>query len=965
MSETKPGTRPSGDGETSRSGGETARKTKTAFIVPHTHWDREWRYPIWKNRMLLVDFMEQLLHTLDTDPDYDSFLLDGQIAPIEDYLEVAPHDRERVTRHIRDGRIAVGPWYSLPDLYPIDGECLVRNLLAGTRMAHAFGAEPLAVGYNSFGWGQTAQFPQIYAGFGIDFIVAAKKVSRDRAPESEFLWEAPDGTRVLTTRLGEHARANFYFNAYLFAKYGVNCTSSEFKYVPELSGAAMHDARPEHADDDFFMIRPSRGHSAERIHEGALVAWKATDESVSETVRLLLNGTDFSTAHPHLTAMIRDMNELSEDTRFIHTRLEEYARKMHETIDRDALRVIEGELRDGPACDCSGNALATRIYLKILNKRVQNELIRKAEPLAAALAMAGHPYPRGFLDVAWKHLLQSHPHDSINGVTQDKTADDVENRLNQALEISTVTYDRLVAESLKRIDLSACGPDEQVLVVFNPSPRPRREVVDACVCTPAGDGAWSLQAADMEGRSLSIQEGARSEKTFPVHDSEARPWPFKADRHMLKVDAGVLPAGGYKVLRFSAKSNFSRDRHYWLEMRRSDGEFLSPADNVLENEHLRVEVAANGTFSLTEKASGRRYDGLHYFEDGGDVGNYWAFYPPYNDQVFTTLGSNPRVWIEENGPLSATIGIEHTMTLPAFAHEPECGVRGESRRSGETRELVITSRITLRKGARRLDIRTTVPNTIRNHRLRVAFPTGIKAENVASSGHFTVDERPRVPAKEKNGEYWPEMQTLPTQHFVDLSAEGHGLAVLHTGMTEYEACDDERSTLRMTLFRAMGNMIVTWWEAVGVFPDQDGSQLLRTMTFDYALYPHAGDWAEGGVYAEAEALNLPAIPFQMLTPGQKGDLPPEDSFYAIEPANLILSAFKQAHDRETFILRVFNPTREPISGTVRFRTPLKAAYLVDLNETRIAPVALADASTVPVEAAPGKIVTIELEVAAG
>ena len=937
------------------------KKSKTAYIVPHTHWDREWRYPIWKNRVLLVEFMAELLDTLDSDPEYRSFLLDGQVAPIEDYLEVAPHDRERVTKHIRDGRIAVGPWYTLPDLYPLDGECLVRNLLTGTRIAARYG-EPMMVGYNSFGWGQTAQFPQIYAGFGIDFIICAKKVSNERAPESEFMWEAPDGTRVLTTRLGEHARANFYFHTYLYAKYGVNCMSSEFRYDPALSGTAMHDARAERAEDDFFMIDPKTEHSPERLKEGADAAWAATDDTVVKNYRLFLNGTDFSTPHPHLSAMIKDLNEQSPDTEYVHEQIETYVKKMHEEIDPAAIRAIRGELRDGPSCDCSGNALASRAYLKLLNKQAQNVVLRKTEPLAAALSLLGTPYPRGLMDAAWKHLLQSHPHDSINGVTQDKTANDVEYRLNQALEIGNAVYDKAVAGVLKEIDLSMCSKDEQVLVVFNPLPRPRRDVIKACICTPGSEGAWSLSAADSTGTPLPIQEISRSEKTFPVHDVEARPWPYKTDRHMLHVDAGEIPAGGYKAIRLAARSHFQRDHHYWLEMRRSTGVGLSPADNVLENEHLRVEVAGNGTLSLTDKASGKTYDNLHYFEDGGDVGNYWAFYPPYNDQVFNTLSSHPRIWLEEDGSLSATIGIEHSLDLPAFAHEPECGVRGESRRSDETKKLVITSRLTLKKGARRLDIRTEVDNTIRNHRLRVSFPTGIKAGNACSSGHFTVDERPRVPAGDSNGEHWPEMQTLPTQHFVDLSANGQGLALLHTGMTEYEACADENATLRMTLFRAMGNMIVTWWEAVGVFPDQDGSQLQRRMTFDYALYPHDGDWAEGEVYAEAEALNVPPAPFQVTASGQTGTLPPETSFYAVEPANLVVSAFKQAQDRETCVLRLFNPTGAAIEGTIRLRAKLKAAYLTDLNETRVSKLEVVDETTVAVEAGPWKIVTVEVEV---
>jgi len=29
---------------------------KTAMVVAHTHWDREWRYPIWRTRSLLEYF---------------------------------------------------------------------------------------------------------------------------------------------------------------------------------------------------------------------------------------------------------------------------------------------------------------------------------------------------------------------------------------------------------------------------------------------------------------------------------------------------------------------------------------------------------------------------------------------------------------------------------------------------------------------------------------------------------------------------------------------------------------------------------------------------------------------------------------------------------------------------------------------------------------------------------------------
>ena len=114
-------------------------KKDIGYVVPHTHWDREWRYPLWQNRMLLVEFMEELLTILDTNQEYKCFVLDGQSVIIEDYLEVRPNDRERLSKYIKEGRIAIGPWYSLPDLYPVDGECLVRNLLKGIRYSDSLG----------------------------------------------------------------------------------------------------------------------------------------------------------------------------------------------------------------------------------------------------------------------------------------------------------------------------------------------------------------------------------------------------------------------------------------------------------------------------------------------------------------------------------------------------------------------------------------------------------------------------------------------------------------------------------------------------------------------------------------------------------------------------------------------------------------------------------------------------------
>jgi len=141
-------------------------KKKKAFILPHTHWDREWRYPIWKTRMLLVRFMDELLEILESDPEYHYFLMDGQVVPLLDYLEIRPENRERIQAQVEAGRLLVGPWYTLPDLYPLDGECLIRNLQKGMRISERFGGFP-KVGYHSFGWDRRRSFRRCTNSLGL------------------------------------------------------------------------------------------------------------------------------------------------------------------------------------------------------------------------------------------------------------------------------------------------------------------------------------------------------------------------------------------------------------------------------------------------------------------------------------------------------------------------------------------------------------------------------------------------------------------------------------------------------------------------------------------------------------------------------------------------------------------------------------------------------------------------------
>ena len=78
------------------------------YVLSLTHWDREWRFPFQKTRLLLVEMMDELLRVLETDPEYKCFHLDGQTILLDDYCAVRPENADKLRRFVQEGRIMIG-----------------------------------------------------------------------------------------------------------------------------------------------------------------------------------------------------------------------------------------------------------------------------------------------------------------------------------------------------------------------------------------------------------------------------------------------------------------------------------------------------------------------------------------------------------------------------------------------------------------------------------------------------------------------------------------------------------------------------------------------------------------------------------------------------------------------------------------------------------------------------------------
>ncbi|MFA5293278.1 MAG: glycosyl hydrolase-related protein [Phycisphaerae bacterium] len=940
-------------------------KKRTGYIVSHTHWDREWRYPIWETRRMLIDFIDELIEVLESGK-YTSFLLDGQVIPILDYLEFRPEMAGRIKSLVSFGKLQIGPWYTLPDEYPVDGEAIIRNLLWGIRKSEQIGGV-FKAGYTSFGWGQTTQLPQIYAGFGMDTVMVGKHIGKHRAPKSEFIWCSPDGSELLATRFGSDGRANFYFNAHLSILFGLNHKSPFWEYKWEKGGVAYHRADTEKMEQDHFRLDvPVDWHPEMVTPELIETLWQTTDDSLMENDRLMMNGCDYTAAQSLLPEIVAKFNEIdSESNReWVQATMPEFIKLMKDKIDRSKLLVINGELRDGPAGPLTGNALSTRLYVKQLNKYAQNLLVRFAEPMAAFASMFGEDYPDSFIKRAWLYLLQSHPHDSINAVSQDKTALDVCHRLRQVIEISQTVADRAMKQLVKIIDMSQFGEEVVLLVVFNPLPYERSNIIEAWINVSDirdKNEVWrayrmpeGLQVFNADGKPLSTQNHGFTEQVYPVAQLHTRAFPYNCLRHKIFFETGKVPAGGYKIFSVKTIDQGRTEDTRWSDSIASTGSLLKSPDR-LENEYLIVQMNPNGTFNLTDKLNNKTFYNLNYYEDRGEIGDYWFNEMPMFDQIHNSLGCSAVIWAEETGPLQATLASEIRMQLPQKA------VKHQKRRSDERESLVIKTAVTLRAGVNYAEVNVEFENRHEDHYLRVMFPTGLgKATYADTGGHFIVDHRLIRPQGPTKTSVWPDMATLPQNNFVDVSDGTVGLAFLNNSLTEYEVLDNDERTAALSLLRAVQNWICTETRVGSNFPSQKGGQCLGYHSIRYAILPHTGNWQDANIPLAADFFNIPMVPVQ--TRKHKGTLAAKQaSLFAIDNPAVRFSALKKAEDGDTFIVRLYNPTSQKQQANITFSAAVEKVWQTNLNEERNSPVNPADDGDIPIVLLPYKIVTIEVE----
>ena len=413
------------------------------FVVPHTHWDREWYLPFEEFRARLVETVDGLLDLLARDPRFAHFTLDGQAVLLDDYLEARPERREEVRRLVQAGRLLIGPWYVMPDEFLVSAESLVRNLQRGIAAADALGGA-MRVGYVPDTFGHIAQLPQLLRGFSIDSAVLWRGVGPE-VRRNEFRWRAPDGDEVLAVYLRES-----YANA---------------ERLPS-DGAELLDR-------------------LDTIREG--LEPFATDHHL-----LLMNGGDHATPQPDLPDILAAVNQRLGGATIVLSTLPDYLKSARRDLRERDLEVVEGELRSPARAPVLTGVLSSRLWIKQRNAATQTLLERWAEPFTVFAGQVGSARP--LLRLAWRHLLLCHPHDSISGCSVDQVHEEMRVRFDRADQLGGRVAETALRALAARIDTTAAlrppdapsGAEARYLAVFNPGAA-RTDFVSLSIAPPSVD----------------------------------------------------------------------------------------------------------------------------------------------------------------------------------------------------------------------------------------------------------------------------------------------------------------------------------------------------------------------------------------------------------------------------------------------------------------------------------------------
>ncbi|TFJ92190.1 alpha-mannosidase [Lentibacillus salicampi] len=192
-------------------------------------------------------------------------------------------------------------------------------------------------------------------------------------------------------------------------------------------------------------------------------------------------------------------------------------------------------------------------------------------------------------------------------------------------------------------------------------------------------------------------------------------------------------------------------------------------------------------------------------------------------------------------------------------------------------DSLIDQEMVLFAKSRRIDFSTNVDWHENNQLLKVKFPVNIRATEATYDIQYGNVKRPT-----HWNTSWDYARFESVGHqWADLSERNYGVSLLNDCKYGYDIKDN---VIRLSLIKS------------AVKPDREQDQ--GRHVFTYSLYPHRGDWFEGGTVKEAWYLN------NTLSCAQGKAEKETESLFSVSSENIMIDAIKKAEQSDEIIVRL-------------------------------------------------------------
>ncbi len=364
------------------------KKTKKIFIVPHTHWDREWMFSEQTANVLLNQMMNELITIIKKDNDF-KMVLDGQASLVDDFLKSNPNKLKEFLNEAKKDQVSFGPWYSQPDVFSALGETTIRNLEVGMETITNLGLKTLPTAYLPDTFGFNSNLPQIFIKNKLNNFIHWRGLTKKQIKNfGVYEWKGIDGSIVKA--------ANYNFGYYCLGQ-----------YYP-------YDG----------ITKDNVSSKANKFLNNAKEIIDKTFASVPGDSILLPLGGDQAPANHGVSLFLKEVNKLDKENEWI---ISNNFNSFFNEYKTTKLPQIEGDLKTAIAGRIHRTIASSRYDIKKIFRQNELKLFYVLEPLEFIYKQmdSSYDYDEYKLTQIIKPLLKLQAHDSLGGCNSDITNDDI------------------------------------------------------------------------------------------------------------------------------------------------------------------------------------------------------------------------------------------------------------------------------------------------------------------------------------------------------------------------------------------------------------------------------------------------------------------------------------------------------------------------------------------------------------